>query len=129
MAFFVAGVLFSSGASAQTADARATAIPYGPDSERQAGVPRGAVTQHRFESKVFAETKRDYWVYVPAQYDPKKPAALMVFQDGQNYVKEDGGFRVPVVFDNLIHQGAMPVTIAVLIAPGHKGEAPPRQCV
>ena len=27
-------------------------------------------------------------------------------------------FRVPVVFDNLIHQQAMPVTIAVFVDPG-----------
>ena len=29
----------------------------------------------------------DYWIYVPAQYDPNTPAALMVFQDGQGYVE------------------------------------------
>ena len=29
-----------------------------------------------------------------------------------------GGFRVPVVFDNLIHKKAMPVTVAVFVNPG-----------
>ncbi len=82
----------------------------GPDSMRQEGVPRGTVTKGVWHSKVFPGTVRDYWIYVPAQYDGKEPACVMVFQDGQAYVKEDGDFRVPVVFDNLIHKGEMPVT-------------------
>jgi enterochelin esterase family protein len=42
----------------------------------------------------------------------------MVFQDGHSYVKEDGDFRVPIVFDNLIHKGEMPPTIGIFINPG-----------
>jgi len=61
---------------------------------------------------------RDYWVYVPAQYDGSKPAAVMVFQDGQWYVDEKGQWRTPVVFDNLIHRKEMPVTIGIFITPG-----------
>lgn len=98
---------------------------YGPDSVRQEGVPRGEVTKHSWTSQIFEGTRRDYFVYVPKQYDNEKPAALMVFQDGHTYVKEDGDFRVPVVFDNLIHKGQMPVTIAILINPGDKGEKDP----
>jgi enterochelin esterase family protein len=41
----------------------------GPDSMPQEGVPQGKVTKYQWTSKVFAGTKRDYWVYVPAQYD------------------------------------------------------------
>ncbi len=91
---------------------------HGPDSERQEGVPRGTVTKHTWESKIFPGTVRDYWVYVPAQYDPKKPACVMVFQDGKWYVDEKRDFRVPIVFDNLIHKGEMPVTIGIFINPG-----------
>lgn len=92
---------------------------HGPDSQPQDGVPVGVVTQHRWEnSKVFPGTVRDYWVYVPQQYDGTKPACVMVFQDGQWYQNKTGEFRVPVVFDNLIHQGDMPVTIGVFISPG-----------
>jgi len=91
----------------------------GPDSQRQEGVPRGTITQHQWmESAVFPGTERDYWVYVPRQYDAPKPACVMVFQDGGNYVNEKGQFRVPVVFDNLIHRGEMPVTIGIFINPG-----------
>ncbi len=101
--------------------------PHGPDSFRQEGVPRGKVTEHVWkESKVFPGTIRRYYVYVPAQYDAAKPAALMVFQDGHAYVSEDGDFRVPVVFDNLIHKGEMPVAVGVFVDPGHKkSELPP----
>jgi enterochelin esterase family protein len=90
----------------------------GPDSQVQEGVPRGKVTKHAWNSQIFAGTVRDYFVYVPAQYDPARPACVMVFQDGEAYVKEDGDFRVPMVFDNLIHKGQMPVTIGVFINPG-----------
>ncbi|MCY2989388.1 MAG: alpha/beta hydrolase-fold protein, partial [Planctomycetota bacterium] len=90
----------------------------GPDSMRQEGIPQGTVTKDVWHSKVFPETVRDYWVYVPKQYDGSKPACVMVFQDGQAYVKEDGDFRVTVVFDNLIHKGDMPVTIGIFINPG-----------
>src|SRR6266536_3443380 len=61
---------------------------------------------------------RDSWIYVPAQYDPAHPACVMVFQDGGNYVNEKGQFRVPIVFDNLIHQQEMPVTIGIFLNPG-----------
>jgi enterochelin esterase family protein len=90
----------------------------GPDSQRQEGVPKGTVTKHEWTSKVFPDTVRDYWVYVPAQYDGSKPAAVMVFQDGFNYMRDDGQFRVPIVFDNLIYKGEMPVTIGIFINPG-----------
>lgn len=94
--------------------------PLGPDSFRQAGVPRGEVTQYKWSnSAIFPGTIRRYYVYVPAQYNPETPTALMVFQDGHTYIKEDGDFRVPTVFDNLIHQGDMPVTIGVFVDPGH----------
>lgn len=98
----------------------------GADSKRQEGVPEGTVTKHVHRSKVFDGTIREYYVYVPAQYDGSQPAAVMVFQDGHTYVKEDGDFRVPVVFDNLIHKKQMPVTIGIFINPGHKGEELPK---
>jgi enterochelin esterase-like enzyme len=90
----------------------------GPDSERQAGVPEGKITQHKWTSKVFPGTERDYWVYVPSQYDGKTPACVMVFQDGRNYQNPKGQFRVPVVLDNLIHRKELPVMIGIFIDPG-----------
>jgi enterochelin esterase-like enzyme len=90
----------------------------GPDSERQKDVPEGKVTKHTWHSSIFPGTVRDYWLYVPAQYDKSKPACVMVFQDGGSYVNDKGQFRVPVVFDNLIHKKEMPVTIGIFINPG-----------
>ncbi len=91
----------------------------GPDSQRQDGVPQGTVTKHEWnDSQVFPGTHRDYWVYVPKQYDGSKPACVMVFQDGKNYVNEKGQFRTTVVFDNLIHKGEMPLTIGIFVNPG-----------
>ncbi len=90
----------------------------GPDSQRKDGAPQGKVTQHHWTSKIFPGTERDYWVYAPAQYDGSEPACVMVFQDGGNYAKLNGAFRVPIVFDNLIHAGDMPVTIGIFINPG-----------
>src|SRR5262249_50301749 len=76
----------------------------GPDSQEQPGVPQGKVTQQAGTSRIFSGTVRDYWVYVPAQYEAKYPACVMVFQDGGMYVNAKGQFRVPIVFDNLIHK-------------------------
>ncbi|HEY1336626.1 MAG TPA: SMP-30/gluconolactonase/LRE family protein [Bryobacteraceae bacterium] len=99
--------------------AHAQEYTLGPDSQPQAGVPKGKVTKYEWNrSKVYPGTTRSYWVYVPAQYDAAKPACVMVFQDGAGFASETGAWRTPVVFDNLIHQGVMPVTIGVFIDPG-----------
>jgi enterochelin esterase-like enzyme len=90
----------------------------GPDAKPQSGVPVGKVTKHAWESKIFPNTTRNFWVYVPAQYDGSRPAAVMVFQDGEGCVNPNGTIRVPVVFDNLIHRKEMPVTIGIFINPG-----------
>jgi enterochelin esterase-like enzyme len=99
----------------------------GPDSMRQEGTPRGEVTEHVWRSEIFPGTIRRYWVYVPKQYEAARPAAVMVFQDGHAYVSEEGQFRAPIVFDNLIHEGAMPVTIGIFIDPGHTKEQLPEK--
>jgi enterochelin esterase-like enzyme len=84
------------------------------DSREKPGVPKGTLKQMpSWESKIFAGTRRDWWVYVPAQYKPESPAAVMVFQDGASYRE-----YVPTVFDNLIAKGDMPITVAIFIQPG-----------
>src|SRR6266571_5315186 len=97
------------------------------DSQRQPGVPRGAITQQTWTSKIYPGTVRDYWLYVPAQYSAQKPACVMVFQDGGGMVAETGSWRVPIVFDNLIHRGELPVTIGVFINPGVLPAASPNR--
>ncbi len=83
-----------------------------PFAARGDDAPKGEVTKHSFEtSKVFPGTVRDYWIYVPKQYDPAKPACLYVNQDGLQY-------NAPKVFDELIAKGEMPVTIGVFVMHG-----------
>ena len=91
----------------------------GPDSERQEGVPQGKVEKFEWKSEIFKGTVRDCWVYIPAQYDGKHAAAVMVFQDGGGYQGDKGSWRVPVVFDNLINRKEMPVTVGIFINPGN----------
>jgi len=89
------------------------------ESQSAEAVPRGTVTQYRWtDSRVFPDTQREYWVYVPAQYDGSQPACVMVFQDGGSYVDPKGSWKVPAVFDKLIYLKEMPVTIGVFINAG-----------
>jgi gluconolactonase len=75
-------------------------------------VPKGEVSRHTFEqSAIFPGTVRDYWVYVPRQYDGATPACLYVNQDGVQ-------FNAPAVFDRLIAAKEMPVTIGVFVMHG-----------
>src|SRR5690242_15491287 len=97
----------------------------GPDSLPQEGVPKGKlVGPSTLPSEVFPGTQHTYWVYVPAQYDPKQPAALMVFNDGQAMIATNGDVRASNVLDNLIWRREIPVIIAVFINPGRTPEQP-----
>jgi enterochelin esterase-like enzyme len=98
----------------------------GPDSLPREGVPKGRLEgPFLFKSNVLAGTVRKYWVYVPTQYQPEKPAAVLVFQDGQRATNPNGVLRVQNVLDNLIHKREMPVTIGIFITPGHRGDTYP----
>ncbi|HEX4264266.1 MAG TPA: SMP-30/gluconolactonase/LRE family protein [Verrucomicrobiae bacterium] len=84
----------------------------GPDSLPQPGVPHGQVTSYTIDqSKIFPGTTRTYWIYVPQQYDPAKPAPLLIMQDGIR-------FNAPNVLDNLINKKDIPPIIAAFVAPG-----------
>lgn len=86
--------------------------PVDSASVEHARVPKGELLKFTFDqSKIFPGTWREYWVYVPAQYKPDKPACVYVNQDGVQW-------KAPTVFDNLIHNKEMPVTIGVFVAPG-----------
>ncbi|GAB3178197.1 SMP-30/gluconolactonase/LRE family protein [Telluribacter humicola] len=94
------------------AQAPSETYPEDPASVEQAGVPKGEVLKFTFEnSTIFPGTWREYWVYVPAQYRPDRPACVYVNQDGIQW-------KAPTVFDNLIHRKEMPVTIGVFVTPG-----------
>lgn len=100
--------------------------PYelGEESKKREDVPEGTITKyHLTDSVVFPGTVRDYWVYVPKQYDPASPAGLIIFQDGGLYLFDM--MQANIVLDNLIHANEIPVIIAVFINPGDKGPGMP----
>lgn len=95
------------------------------DADSKPNVPAGVVTAGSLgPSTIYPGVTHDYWVYVPAQYDGATPAALLVLTDGEVYVdnEEAAPYRAPTVLDNLINEGAMPVTIAVFVSPGYMGD-------
>lgn len=97
----------------------------GPDSQPRPGVPQGKFTDARvLPSTVFPGTQHTYWVYVPAQYDPSQPAALMIFNDGQAMKAEPGDVQAHHVLDNLIFRREIPVMLAVFINPGRRPDQP-----
>jgi enterochelin esterase family protein len=92
------------------------------DSLPQEGVQKGSVEEYTLEkSSVYPGSIHHYWTYVPAQYDETKPACVMVFLDGADFVHTKGEMRVPTVFDNLIHKGEIPITIGIFVNPGRRG--------
>ena len=95
-----------------SAQAPAENYPVDSASIEQKAVPKGELMKFTFDhSTIFPGTWREYWVYVPAQYSPDKPACVYVNQDGIQW-------KAPTVFDNLIYRNEMPVTIGVFVTPG-----------
>ena len=70
--------------------------------------------------------KSNYWIYIPAEYDAKVPAAVMVFQDGGDYLNRQGNNNTLNVIDNLIAQKKIPVMICIFIDPGDLSDRPVR---
>lgn len=97
----------------------------GADSQVLPGVPQGKFSgPHIIPSQVFPGTQHTYHVYVPAQYDPAQPAALMIFNDGQAMMAEPGDVQGHRVLDNLIYRREIPVMIGVFINPGRRPDQP-----
>ena len=98
-----------------------TNVPsFGPDSYLKPGVPTGKLSEkHVITSKIFDGMQSDYWTYTPAQYDPAKPAALMVWNDGQQFINRDStSIRLLEVIDNLTYEKKLPVIVWVFTMPG-----------
>lgn len=92
--------------------------PLTSDSLPQDGVPKGELVDGTYRAgtnSLFPGTTRPYTLYLPAGLDRAQAAALMVFQDGKGRANE---WKVPVVFDNLIHRKELPPIIGVFVSPG-----------
>ncbi|PCJ93201.1 MAG: esterase [Flavobacteriaceae bacterium] len=94
----------------------------------QEGVPKGELKgPFNFHSKIIEGTVRQYWLYIPAQYDASKPASVLVFQDGYRSRHPEGSIRAPQVMENLIAKGEMPIAIGIFISPGNRSEVYPTE--
>ena len=66
---------------------------------------------YKTDGDLYPGTERNLKVYIPQQYDGKKPACLYIGLDGILC-------NAPKVFDKLIAEGKMPVTIGIFVQPG-----------
>ena len=66
---------------------------------------------YKTDKDLYPGTERNIQVYIPSQYDGKKPACLYIGLDGILC-------NAPKVFDKLIKEGKMPVTIGIFVQPG-----------
>jgi S-formylglutathione hydrolase FrmB len=97
--------------------------PLTTDSLVQQNIKKGKLEgPFEFHSKIFSGTVRQYWIYVPANYNKKRPPNLLVFQDGQRATNPNGSLRIPTVLDNLIHKKEIPSTLGIFITPGNLSE-------
>jgi enterochelin esterase family protein len=87
-------------------------------------VPAGKLSEMQTFTSTYDGMTSDYWIYVPAQCDPKAPAAVMVFNDGGGYLDRKGSHPALNVIDNLIAQHRIPVMIAIFTDPGDIPGAP-----
>lgn len=102
----------------------------GPDSQVHEGVPQGKWEEFIWDSQIFPNTKRHVGIYAPAQYKPEEPTRVMIFQDGVRQYSTRGTteetrrkalldqYRVPNVFDNLMHRKELPPIIGIFVDPG-----------
>jgi enterochelin esterase-like enzyme len=96
-----------------------------PDAVPQDGVPKGEIRgPFTLPSEAYPGTQHTYWIYVPAQYDAKIPASLMIYNDGQAFMNPEGDVRAQFVMDNLIYRHEIPVMIGVFINPGRRPDQP-----
>jgi gluconolactonase len=88
-----------------------------PESSNNPAVPQGEFMQGVVNSRIYPGTANNFQVWVPAQYDPAKPACFLLVMDGI------GGQEA--VVNNLIAEKAMPLTIVIGISPGMAFENQP----
>ena len=85
-------------------------------------VPRGTIARHRFHSNI-ANDDRDFFVYTPAGYDPRRgkayPVLYLLHGLGDDAERWMNGGAANVVLDNLIAQGkAVPMVLVTTLGYG-----------
>jgi enterochelin esterase family protein len=91
-----------------------------PELTVRAGVPAGTLTtfgMYSEDSKVYPGIRgpytRNVTVYVPRQYVPGTAAPFIIAQDGKGWTA-----RLQPILDNMIHDGRLPVMVAIMIDSG-----------
>jgi|GEM_PF-49998 len=85
---------------------------YEPPAIKPEAILPGTTKQFTFtQSKIFPGTTREVTVFIPAQYDGKKPACVYVKTDGYNP-------REKTLMETMIATREMPVTVGVFVRPG-----------
>ena len=86
-------------------------------SKKRADVKEGKIIKkNHISEKFYPGVKRDYWIYIPSNYDKKKESNLIIFQDGEGYLFSKT-FQAGTALDNMTHFGLIPQTIGVFINP------------
>ncbi len=90
------------------------------ESKPHSAVNAGVTTALRAwnESLIYPGTRRDIWVYRPANLEPMRPVNLIVFNDGGAYLSKGGPVRAAQVLDTLHASSEIAPTVAVFINPG-----------
>jgi enterochelin esterase family protein len=88
----------------------------------KAGVPRGAIARHRFSSSI-AGDEREFFVYTPAGYDPRRsrryPVLFLLHGLGDDAERWFNGGAAPAILDNLIADGkAVPMVVVSTLGYG-----------
>lgn len=73
--------------------------------------PRGRMETLAVESDVFGHRRHES-IYLPNGYDRDRPYPLLIVHDGSDY---DDFAGLTISLDNLVHEGAIPPVITVLI--------------
>jgi enterochelin esterase family protein len=92
---------------------------YTEDSYPKSGIATGKMSEKlTVTSKLYEGMTAEFWIYASAGVDPAVPAPVMVWQDGQNYAREDSATRLAIATDNLVAQKKIPPMVHVMVAPG-----------
>ena len=95
-----------------------------PEECQKKGNPEGKLIEGVLTSKEFYPgIDHPYWIYVPAAYQEKEEAGLLVFLDGQFLMP--GRTEILTMIDNLIADKKIPVCICLFIGFGTEGPGQP----
>lgn len=76
---------------------------------RRPGTPEGETTEHQFGSEILAHPRK-IWIYTPPDFAAVDEPSVAVLLDGDDWYGE-----FPSTMDNLIAEGLIPPTVAVMV--------------